>query len=71
MISSRILQLSDRPGGAWSPQWSPDGERIAFASRLSFPGHAQLLTMSAAGDDVRRVKALPGELALGCWPGSD
>lgn len=71
MISSRLLWLRDRPGGAWSPQWSRDGERIAFASRLSFPGHAQLLTMSAADDDARRMKALPGELALGCWPGSD
>ncbi len=69
--NGELLRLSNRPGGAWSPQWSRDGERIAFASRSSFPGHAQLLTMSTVGDDVRRVKALPGELALGCWLGSD
>lgn len=65
--SGEPTRLSDRPGGAWSPQWSQDGERIAFASRSSFPGYAQLLTMSAAGADLRRVKALQGELALGCW----
>ncbi len=67
--SGELTRLSDRPGGAWSPQWSQDGERIAFASRSSFPGYAQLLTISAAGDDVRRVTALRGELALGCWLG--
>ncbi len=67
--SGELIRLSDRPGGAWSPQWSPDGERIAFASRSSFPGYAQLLTMSAAGDDLRRVTALRGDLALGCWLG--
>lgn len=67
--NGELTRLSDRPGGAWSPQWSRDGERIAFASGSSFPGYAQLLTMSAAGDDARRVTALRGELALGCWLG--
>ena len=64
-----LRRLRDRPGGAWTPQWSPDGEVIAFASRSSFPGYAQLLTMSAAGDNVRTVTTLRGELALGCWLG--
>ncbi|MYE78404.1 MAG: hypothetical protein F4243_05290 [Chloroflexi bacterium] len=64
-----LLRLRDRPGGAWSPQWSRDGERIAFASRSSFPGARQLLTMSARGDDARTVTTLRGELVLGCWLG--
>ncbi|MCY4247379.1 MAG: LpqB family beta-propeller domain-containing protein [Chloroflexi bacterium] len=67
--SGELARLSDRPGGAWSPQWSRDGERIAFASRSSFPGYAQLLTMAAAGDDARTVTSLRGELTLGCWLG--
>lgn len=64
-----LRRLPDRPGGAWSPQWSPDDESLAFASRSSFPGYAQLLTMSAAGDDVRTVLLLRGELVLDCWLG--
>ncbi|MCY4465483.1 MAG: LpqB family beta-propeller domain-containing protein [Chloroflexi bacterium] len=66
---SKFTRLSSGLGGAWSPQWSRDGGRIAFASRSSFPGTVQLLTMSAKGDDAQRVTALRGELALGCWLG--
>jgi Tol biopolymer transport system component len=44
----------------WSPAWSPDGSRIAFASARS-GGTLSLWTMDPAGGDLRRVTTGHGE----------
>ncbi len=61
------LRLTRGLGGAWSPRFSPDGRRIAYASRSTFPGQAQLLTMSASGGDALQVTNLRGEASVECW----
>lgn len=44
----------------WSPAWSPDGSRIAFASTRD-GGTLSLWTMAADGSDLRRVTEGHGE----------
>jgi TolB protein len=44
----------------WSPAWSPDGTRIAFASTRD-GGTPNVWTMAADGTDVRRVTTSHGE----------
>ena len=44
----------------WSPAWSPDGSRIAFASTRE-GGTLSLWTMAPDGSDLRRVTDGHGE----------
>ena len=62
-----LTRLSDHQAGASMPRWSPDGERISFVAPSSFPGFNQLLTMAAAGGDIRQVVNLRGDIINGCW----
>ncbi len=62
-----LTRLTDHLGGASSPRWSPDGERISYVTRSTFPGHQQIMTMNADGSDKRRVANIRGAVTNGCW----
>ncbi len=46
-----LSQLTENPGGASSPRFSPDGRQIAYASASSFPAYTQIMLMNADGSD--------------------
>jgi WD40-like Beta Propeller Repeat len=53
---TELTKIYDEPPGVpvrALPTWSPDGDRIAFASRAS--GSSQIHTMNADGSDVHQV----------------
>ena len=50
------LQLTDLPGGAEEPTWSPDGSQIAFASRHEKArGDTDIFVMDADGSHIQRL----------------
>jgi TolB protein len=55
------MNLADRKsvelGRGWSPAWSPDGTRIAFASTRD--GNAEIYVMDADGRNVKRLTNHP------------
>ena len=62
-----LARLTDHSGGATSPRWSPDGERISYVTQSTFPGHQQLMIMNADGSGKRRVTNIRGLVRNGCW----
>ena len=50
---SHLRQLTSTSSAEYSPAWSPDGHRIAFASDRG--GQFNIYTMDADGGDVRRL----------------
>lgn len=60
-------KLTESPGGASSPRWSPDGARISFVTASTFLGHHQLMIMNADGSGKRRVANIRGGVKNGCW----
>jgi Tol biopolymer transport system component len=48
-------RLTDLPGGAGDPTWSPDGRRIAFVSPVAGPRDTDIFVMRADGTRLRRV----------------
>lgn len=47
--------VTDCPQGGWYPQWSPDGQRIAFVSDRAGIGNDDVYVMNADGSDVVRL----------------
>lgn len=62
---SNPVQITDRPGGAWDPVWSPDGTQILFASEQD--GIPQLFIIDADGTDARQVTHLSGIRGRNDW----
>lgn len=62
---SNATQITDRPGGAWDPVWSPDGTQILFASEQN--GVPQLFVINADGSDARQVTHLAGIRGRNDW----
>lgn len=62
---SHATQITDRPGGAWDPVWSPDGRRVLFASEVD--GTPQLFIINADGTDARQVTDLNGIRGRSDW----
>jgi TolB protein len=52
-----VDRLTDHRGDEWFPTWSPDGEKIAFAS--SRGGNDDIYTMNADGTGVVRLTDHP------------
>ena len=64
---SALIRLTEHPGGASSPRWSPDGARISYVTASSFPGHEQLMIMNGDGSNKQRVSNIWGGVTNGCW----
>lgn len=57
--------LAGQQGSAFSPRWSPDGKRLAFASTAG--GSAQLWVRWMAGGDAVRLTGLPTSPSSLAW----
>lgn len=62
-----LIRLTDHPGGATSPRWSPDGKQISYVTASTFPGYQQIMIMNADGLNKRRVTNIRGAVMNGCW----
>lgn len=65
---SDVRRLTDRPLGAETPKWSPDGETILFAAYVGDDNN-DLFLMDADGGDVRQLTAGPGYDGHPSWSG--
>jgi len=54
---SSVTRLTDDPGVDFSPAWSPDGTRIAFASDRS--GNSEIYLMAPDGTNLMRLTDEP------------
>ena len=45
--------MTNNPRDDWHPSWSPDGERIAFASEME--GNFEIYVMDADGENQQRL----------------
>jgi TolB protein len=62
---SDLTQLTDVPGNSFMPDWSPDGERIVFASQRD--GNRELYVMNADGSNQVRLTGGGWENSLPRW----
>ena len=62
-------RLTNMPGGAWDPVWSPDGSQIMFASRIG--GTAQMVIANTDGSDPLQVTDLVGLRGRNDWSIND
>jgi Tol biopolymer transport system component len=58
-------RLTDSPGLDAFPAWSPDGERIVFASERD--GNGELYVMDVGGADQRRLTNTPEDESSPAW----
>jgi dipeptidyl aminopeptidase/acylaminoacyl peptidase len=58
-----VRQLTDGPGGATSPSWSPDGSQIAFVKSPE----GDIFVVDVDGTDMRAVTATPADDRLPDW----
>jgi len=64
-LGENDLPLTSLSGGAWDPEWSPDGKQILFASMVS--GSPQLFKVNADGSDPVQVTNLKGIRGRNDW----
>ena len=60
-----LRNLTNHPGGDWSPSWSPDGKRIAFVSQRD--GNAEIYVMDADGGNPQNLTNNPGRDSSPSW----
>ena len=54
---SGVTRLTEHPGYDWGPDWSPDGQLIAFASERN--GDSDIYVMNADGSGVTQLTNHP------------
>lgn len=59
------FRLTDSPASEFHPDWSPDGERIAFVSERD--GNREIYVMNADGSDMRRLTRHPAADTEPAW----
>ena len=52
---ANLQRLTPAPLSARQPDWSPDGERIAFSTHCSNPQNEEIWTVNASGQALRRL----------------
>jgi Tol biopolymer transport system component len=52
---ANLHRLTPAPLSARQPDWSPDGERIAFSTHCSNPQNEEIWTVNASGQALRRL----------------
>jgi Tol biopolymer transport system component len=62
---SNPVRLTNDPGFAFAPRWSPDGTRIAFSSGRD--GDEEIYVMNADGSNVERLTQNPGSDHFPAW----
>lgn len=62
---SEVVRLTDDPASDGGPDWSPDGELIAFHSDRN--GGSDIYVMNADGSNVVRLTDDPGEAYSPAW----
>ena len=50
---TNIVNLTNSPGYDYSPNWSPDGQQVAFVSERD--GNSEIYVMNADGSNQRRL----------------
>jgi len=67
--SNRRLTHTDGHGrGSWTPVWSPDGAKIAFAANRTEPREAfDIYVMDADGSNIRRLTSDEADAARPYW----
>ncbi len=60
-------RLTDLPGGATDPTWSPNGRSIAFAGRLREDSDADIFVMTPQGRGIERVAGSVRDEGLPDW----
>jgi dipeptidyl aminopeptidase/acylaminoacyl peptidase len=60
------VAVTDGPRRDHSPEWSPDGRRLAYLSRQG-PSDQLYLTEPAAGAEARQLTSLPGGVSAPLW----
>lgn len=59
------FRLTDSPTSEFHPDWSPDGERIAFVSERD--GNREIYVMNADGSEARRLTRHPAADTEPAW----
>jgi TolB protein len=52
---TKVRQLTNTPGDDSSPDWSPDGSRIAFHSNRTKGGDYEIYVVNSDGTDLKRL----------------
>ncbi len=62
---TNLRRLFESDGLVGYPQWSPDGQRLAYVSRDE--GNADIYVMNAEGNDRRNVSSIDGNEICQVW----
>ena len=65
---SGVTRLTEHPGGDWGPDWSPDGQLIAFSSYRD--GESDIYVMNADGSGVTQLTNHPEFDGYQAWSAS-
>jgi Tol biopolymer transport system component len=65
LASGEIRNVTRRPANDYSPEWSPDGTRIAF--RTNRDGNHEIYTIDADGSNPENLTKNPGQERSPAW----
>jgi len=64
---SEQRRLTQNDANEFTPCWSPDGLKIAFASNREGSGRAEIYIMRTDGSELRKVTNDPGRATEPAW----